>query len=420
MKMRQILVLILVIPGFFVFGYTNHAIAQSYDLLLKDGHVIDPKNGIDARMDVAVKDGVIARVAADIPAADAGRVVDARGLFVTPGLIDIHSHHYHGTVPDRYLSNSFTALPPDGFTFRAGVTTVVDVGGAGWTNFRHFKEQVIDRSQTRVLAFINIVGDGMSGVIPYEQNLNDMDPKMTALVAGQFPEIVGVKLAHYHGHDWEPYRRAVEAGQQAGIPVMIDFGGANPPLPLETLFFDILRPGDILTHAYRGTNNRRQPVVDDDGNLRPRMLEAQERGIIFDVGHGGGSFLYDNAVPATQQGLWPSTISTDLHTGSMNAGMKDMLSVASKFLNLGMPLKDVINASTWKPARVIQREDLGHLSEGAEADIALFSHHEGEFGFMDARGYMLPGNEKLETELTIRAGRVVYDLNGIAAPRWGE
>ncbi len=418
--MRQRLSLLFLLTGFLFFGHTNPAAAQTYDLLLKGGHVIDPKNGIDGRMDIAVKDDIIARVAGDIPAAEAGRVVNAEGLYVTPGFIDIHSHHYYGTVPDRYLSNSFTALPPDGFTFRAGVTTVVDVGGAGWTNFRHFKEQVIDRSETRVLAFINILGDGMSGVIPNEQNLKDMDPKMTALVAGQFSEIVGVKLAHYHGHDWEPYRRAVEAGEQAGIPVMVDFGGAEPVLPLETLFFEIFRPGDILTHSYRGTGNRRQPVVDEDGNLRSRMLEAQERGIIFDVGHGGGSFLYDNAVPATQQGLWPSTISTDLHTGSMNAGMKNMLNVASKFLNLGMPLQDVINASTWKPARVIQREDLGHLSEGAEADITLFRLHTGDFGFMDARGNMLPGDEILETELTLRAGRVVYDLYGIAAPRWGE
>lgn len=416
--MRQIFFPLLLLTSLLICGQVLPGQAQSYELLLKGGHVIDPKNGIDGPMDIAVNDGVVARVASDIPAGEADRVVNAEGMYVTPGVIDIHSHHYYGTVPNRYLSNSFTALPPDGFTFRVGVTTVVDVGGSGWRNFRHFKEQVIDRSRTRVLAFINIIGDGMSG-LP-EQNLNDMDPKMTALVAGQFPEIVGVKLAHYRLHDWEPYRRAVEAGELADIPVMVDFGGADPVLPLETLFFDIFRPGDILTHAYRGTGNRRQPVVDEEGRLRPRMLEAQERGIIFDVGHGGGSFFYDNAVPATQQGLWPSTISTDLHTGSMNAGMKDQLNVMSKFLNLGMPLQEVIKASTWKPAQVIQREDLGHLSEGAVADIAVFRRHEGEYGFMDARGEMLPGNEKLEAELTLRAGRVVWDLNGLTAPLWNE
>ncbi|MCC5908378.1 MAG: amidohydrolase/deacetylase family metallohydrolase [Balneolaceae bacterium] len=408
---------------FFLLCIPLLAHAQQYDLILKGGHLIDPKNEIDSPFDIAVKNGEIARVAENIPAEDAEKVVNIEGYFVTPGLIDIHGHHFFGTEPNAYLSNSFTALAPDGFTFRAGVTTAVDVGGPGWTDFRLFKEQVIDRSQTRILAFINIVGVGMKGVVPYEQNLNDMDPKMTALVANQFPEIVGVKIAHYSGHEWEPYRRTIEAAEAAGIPIMVDFGGADPPLPLEELFFDILRPGDIYTHAYGGgvtAHGGRQSVTDENGILRPRMLEAQEHGIIFDVGHGGGSFFYDVAVPATEQGLWPNTISTDLHTGSMNAGMKDMLNVVSKFLNLGMSLPDVVKASTWKPAQVIQREDLGHLSEGAVADIAVFSLEEGDFGFVDSRGVVKPGTQKLYTELTLREGRVVWDLNGLAAPTWGE
>jgi dihydroorotase len=423
MKVFQILfatLLIAVLTGF----HAGDIQAQSYDLLIKGGHVIDAKNNIDEPMDVAVLDGKIAEVAQDISASEAARVVDATGMYVTPGLIDIHGHHFHGTVPNAYLSNSFTALPPDGFTFRAGVTTAVDVGGPGWTDFRLFKEQVIDRSRTRVLAFINIVGVGMKGVVPYEQNLNDMDPKMTALVANQFSDyIVGVKVAHYSGHEWEPYKRTVEAAEQAGIPIMVDFGGAEPPLPLEELFFDVLRPGDIYTHAYGGGmtgHGGRQSVTDENGVLRPRMLEAQEHGIIFDVGHGGGSFFYEIAIPATEQGLWPNTISTDLHTGSMNDGMKDMLNVVSNMMALGMPIQDAIRASTWAPAQVIQREELGNLDVGTEADIAVFSLREGEFGFLDSRGYVIDGDEKLETELTVRAGRVVYDLNGIAAPRWGE
>jgi dihydroorotase len=392
--------------------------AQEYELLIKGGHVIDPKNEIDGPMDIAINDGTIESVASNISEDSAERVVNAEGLFVTPGLIDMHSHNYYGTEPYRSYSNGFLALPPDGFTFRAGVTTVVDVGGAGWTNFQHFKDQVIDRSQTRVLAFINIVGDGMSGAP--EQNLNDMDPRMTSITANRFSEIVGVKIAHYSGNDWEPYRRTVEAAENAGIPVMVDFGGATPPLPLEELFFDVLRPGDIYTHAYGGGVAVRQAVTDEEGNLRPRMLEAQERGIIFDVGHGGGSFFYSVAVPAMEQGLMPDVISTDIHRGSMNDGMKDMLNVVSKFMNLGMSLQEVIHASAWKPAQVIQREELGHLSEGAGADIAIFRLHEGEFGFLDSRGYLKPGTQKLETELTIRAGRVVWDLNGLAAPLWNE
>jgi dihydroorotase len=405
---------------------TSSVQAQSYDLLIKGGHVIDPANDIDGPMDVAIDDGVIARVASSIDESSADRVVDASGLYVTPGLIDIHGHHFHGTTPNRYLSDSFTALPPDGFTFRAGVTTAVDVGGPGWTNVPQFKEQVIDRSRTRVLTFINIVGDGMSGVVPYEQNLNDMDPKMTALRAQQYSDyVVGVKVAHYSGHEWEPYERAVEAGEEAGIPVMVDFGGADPVLPLEELFHDILRPGDIYTHAYGGGmtgHGGRQSIVDPDNDyqLRPRMREAQERGIIFDIGHGGGSFFYEFAVPATEQGFWPNTISTDLHTGSMNDGMKDQLNVVSNMMALGMPLYEAIKASTWTPAQVIQREELGNLSEGSEADVAVFRLHEGSFGFLDSRGYVLDADQRLETELTLRSGRVVWDLNGIAAPRWGE
>jgi dihydroorotase len=242
---------------------------------------------------VAIADGKIARVADNIPVSGAERLVDAKGLYVTPGLIDIHSHNYYGTEPHSAYSNGFNSLPPDGFTFRAGVTTVVDVGGAGWRNFTHFKEQVIDRSRTRVLSFLNIIGSGMKGVVPVEQNINDMDPKLTALVAQQHPEIVGVKIAHYRGHEWEPYRLAVEAGERADIPVMVDFGGASPPLPLKALLLGGVRPGDIYTHAYGGgsdVHGGRQAVIDENDKLRDGMLEAQRRGIIFDVGHGGGSF----------------------------------------------------------------------------------------------------------------------------------
>lgn len=397
--------------------------AQKYDIIVKGGHVIDPKNNVNEVMDVAISDGRIARVAKRIDTEQGEQIIDAKGMYVTPGLIDMHGHHFHGTVPDRYLSNSFTALAPDGFTFRSGVTTAVDAGGAGWKNFSLFKEQVIDRSKTRVLAFINIVGSGMRGVVPYEQNLNDMDPKMTSLVANRFPEIVGVKIGHYRGQEWEPYDYAVEAGELADIPVMVDLGGTDPALPLDIMFIDVLRPGDILTHMYGGTTSGHGPKegpLDEENYLREHWIEAQDNGLIFDVGHGGGSFFYDIAIPATKQGLWPNTISTDLHTGSMNSGMKTMLSVVSKMMNLGMSLQEVILASTWKPAQVIKREDLGHLSEGAGADIAVFTLHKGEFGFLDSKGHLNPGDSKLETELTIREGKVVWDLNGIASPRWDQ
>ncbi|MEQ9443037.1 MAG: amidohydrolase/deacetylase family metallohydrolase [Cyclobacteriaceae bacterium] len=390
--------------------------AQTYTLLLKGGHVIDAKNNIDGVMDIALQGDSIARVAENIPEDQAEQVVDVSGLYVTPGLIDIHSHNFFGTEPDSYLSNSFTALPPDGFTFRVGVTTVVDVGGAGWKNFLTFKAQTIEHSKTRVLSFLNIVGSGMKGG-PYEQDLSDMDGKMTGMMAQQHPEIVGVKVAHYAGPEWKPVEEAVKAGELANVPVMVDFGGNLPPLPLDTLLLVKLRPGDIFTHTF-GHVPGRIPVVNERGKVRPYVYEAQQRGIIFDVGHGGGSFLFRQAVPAMKEGFRPNTISTDLHTGSMNAGMKSQLNVMSKLLNMDMALAEVIQASTWKPAQVIHREELGHLSEGAVADIAVFDLLEGEYGFIDSGGYRMEGSQKLECELTIRAGKIVYDLNGISRPPW--
>ena len=401
----------------FLLSYGILGNAQKIDILIKGGRVIDPKNNVDAIIDVAILDGKIQRIAENISAENATSVVDATGLLVCPGLIDIHGHHFWGTQEDAYLANSFSSLPPDGFTLRVGVTTVVDAGGAGWRNFRKFKEQTIDKSITRVLAFINIVGSGMAGGA-IEQNLGDMDAKLTAMAAQKYKDhIVGVKLAHYYGPEWLPAERAVAAGEEAGIPVMVDFGGFEEPLSTQTLFMEKLRPGDIFTHCYAHVVGR-EAVVDENGKLRPFILDAQERGIIFDVGHGGGSFLFKQAIPAIEQGMKPNTISTDLHTGSMNAGMKDMLNVMSKFLNMGLPVEEVIEKSTWKPAQVIQRPELGNLDIGAIADISILSLEEGEFGFVDVRGWRLEGTQKLLCELTIKDGKVVYDLNGLSRPSW--
>jgi dihydroorotase len=400
----------------FFFLFTVVLRAQEFTILLKGGHVIDPKNNINEIMDVAIKDNKVVQVAKNIDAKKASQVIDVKGLYVTPGIIDIHSHNFFGTLPDHYLGNGLEALPPDGFTFRAGVTTVVDAGGAGWRTFDAFKRQTIDHSKTRVLSFLNIVGDGMRGGA-YEQDLRDMDTKMTAMVVKQHPEIVGIKVAHYMGGEWDPVDRAVAAGKIANVPVMIDFGGNNPPLSIEELFTKHLRPGDIFTHAFAQLGSR-ESIVDEKGNLRPFVKEAQKRGIIFDVGHGGGSFRFSQAIPALKSGFIPNTISTDIHTGSMNAGMKDQLNVMSKFLNIGMNLQQVIAASTWLPAKVIQREELGHISSGAGADVAVFSLLKGKFGYIDSGGFSFQGTQKLQCELTIRDGKVVYDLNGISRPLW--
>ncbi len=389
--------------------------AQSYNTVIKGGHVIDPKNNIDEIMDIAIKDGKIALVAKNIDPKEAKQVIDAKDLFVTPGIVDMHVHVFYGTRYDQALMDGGSSVSPDAFSFRAGVTTFVDAGSAGWRHFPEFKKQIIDVSQTRVLAFLNIVGEGMRGG-PFEQNIKDMDAHKAADFARSYPkDIVGIKLAHYEGHDWAPTDSTVAAGKQANLPVMIDFGMSDPPLSLEELLMKHLRPGDIFTHCYAYWPKTREAPVDENGKVKPYIFEAQKSGRIFDAGHGGGSFFWRQAVPAIKQGFIADCISSDLHTGSMNGGMKDMCNLMSKFLNMGLSLQDVIFRSTWKPAKVIKRPELGNLSVGTEADVAVFSLVKGNSGFLDITGERLNGTQKLVAELTIRAGRVVWDLNGLAA-----
>ena len=384
-----------------------------YDLLLKGGHVIDPKNGIDVVRDVGIRDGRIAAVQENLPSSSATRTVDAAGLYVTPGLVDIHVHVYAGTgVPHVYYGDN--SVYPDDHSFKACTTTMVDAGSSGAHDFPDFKQRIIDRAKTRVLAFLNIASNGMDSG-PVENDLGSMDADLAAATVKQHRDVlVGIKSAHYRGPEWTPVDRAVQAGRMADVPVMIDFGLFRPERPHSELVLKHLRPGDIYTHTYLD----RVPMLDDQGKVRPYLFEAQKRGIIFDVGHGGGSFVWRHAVPATQQGFYPNSISTDLHIGSMNSGMKDMVNVMSKFLNLKMSLKDVIAAFTWNPAREVRREELGHLSAGAVADIAVLRLETGKFGFMDVEGRAMAGTQRLGCELTILGGKVMYDLNARASIAW--
>ena len=394
--------------------------AQTYDILLKGGHVIDAKNNIDGPMDLAITDGKIAEVKRNIPKEKATRTIDVSGLYVTPGLIDMHAHVFMGNEPGAYIANGATSIMPDGFTFRSGVTTVVDAGSSGWRNFPLFKEQTIDKAKTRVLALLNIVGTGMRSRFE-EQDVTDMNPEMTAYsIQKLYPDIlVGIKAAHYWG-GFTQVDLAVEAGKKAGVPVMVDFGEHNPPNSIEELFMEHLRPGDIFTHTYSNGPKERETIVDENGKLKPLVLKAQQRGIIFDLGHGGGAFTWKQAVPATKQGFKADVVSTDLHTESMNSGMKDLSNVISKFMALGISLPDAISRATWAPAKVINRPDLGHLSVGAEADVAVFNLRKGDFGFLDVRRMRLKGDKKLEAELTLRAGKVVWDMNGLASEEYKE
>lgn len=389
------------------------AAAQSppeFDLLLRGGHVIDPANGIDQVRDVAVKGTRIAQVAAAIPPSSAKRVVDVAGSYVVPGFIDLHAHAY-GT--ELAVSQDDTALP-------TGVTTAVDCGGAGWRTFEDFKETVIDHSVTRILVFLNIVGAGMVGHAA-EDNVDDMDPVATAKKIKQYPSlIVGIKNAHFGKPGWESVRRAVEAGRLSNTPVILD-NHILTKMQRHTRekLLEILRPGDMHTHFY---NDRQVEVIDRfTGKVQPWMFEARKRGVLFDMGHGAGSFLWPVASKAMEQGFPPDTISTDLHKMSILGSKADMPNCISKLMLLGMTLQDAVARSTVNPAKAIgQFPALGTLGEGKGADIAVLKTRTGVFAFRDALNKKRMGREKIECVLTVRDGRIVWDRDGIAFPDWRQ
>ena len=373
-----------------------------FDLLLKGGHVIDPTQNVDGPLDVAVRGNIIADVSRDIPEVRAKKPIDVRGLYVTPGIIDLHVHVFPGRGP---------AVSPDALAVRSGVTTMVDAGSAGWRNFEEFKSTIIDVSKTRILALLNIAGCGMT---VREQDLAEMDPIAAAEMIERYPEdIVGLKSAHYSGAYFESIDHAVHAGRLSRTPVMVDFW-VKATATHEDLLLKHLRPGDMHTHFYA----RQFPLLNEDGQVQDYVWRARERGVLFDVGHGSGSFWFRIAVPAVKQGFVPDSISTDLHKNSALLPAATMDVTMSKFLNMGMTLQDVIMRATANPARQIQRPELGTLSVGAPADVAVFALREGEFGFIDSGGARMRGKRRLDCQMTIRNGEVLWDANGLSRPDW--
>jgi dihydroorotase len=382
-----------------------------YDLLLKGGHVIDAKNQIDAARDVAIKDGRIARVAARIDPAAARKVVDVTGLYVTPGLVDMHVHVFKRNNPPITMNEE--AVQPDAFSFRSGVTTMVDAGSSGWKEFPEFRDRVIKKAKTHVLAFLNIVGAGMG--TGHENEAAEMDPEAAARCAKENADlIVGFKSAHYAGPGWPSVENAVKAGNLAGLPVMVDFGQITSERNIDTLFMDKLRPGDVFTHCFSG---HREEVM-ENGKLNPAMVAGRKRGIIFDIGFGQASFYWYVAVPAYEAGFRPDSISTDLHTNSMNGGMKNIDNVMTDIMGLGSSFADVVRMATWAPAQEIKRPALGNLDVGAEADVAVFRLETGRYGLLDSAGARMPGTQRIVCELTLRKGVTSWDLNGLASEDW--
>lgn len=409
---------------FMILGPQN-ANAQSphYELLLKGGHVIDPANHVDGNFDVAISGGKIAAVDRNISSSEAGKVVDVSGLYVTPGLVDIHTHVGHGGAPlswftpESRVHTEPLGIPAD-LALQSGVTTIVDAGSAGAETFLQEKEEVIDRAKVRVLAFLNIASNGMNGGL--EQAVEQMDVKRCAETIRKYPEIlVGVKTAHYWTDDpwdaahppWAAVDRAEECAQAVGLPVMFDFW-PRPERSYADLILRKMRPGDIHTHVFA----QQFPIILGDGKVNPIMAEARARGVIFDVGHGAGSFWFRNAVPAARQGFIPDSISTDLHTG--NYTVLSMTQVMSKFLTMGVSLNEVVRRSTVNPAHEIHRPELGTLSVGKEADVAVLELLSGKFNYVDCGFARMDGTVKLTARMTVRAGRILYDPSGLSMVQW--
>jgi dihydroorotase len=401
------------------------SLAQSprYDLLLKGGHIIDPANHLDAVMDLAVSGGKIAAIEKDIPASAAGKVVDVSGLYVTPGLIDIHYHVGHGGAPLNWFEPSAREREASlgmfaDLALQSGVTTIVDAGTSGADTFLQTKLEVIDHAKVRVLAFLNIVANGMNGGL--EQTVDQMDVKRCAETINKYPDlIVGVKTAHYWTEapwdgehtPWAAVDRAIACAEATHRPVMYDFW-PRPDRTYADLLLKKARPGDIHTHVFA----QQFPILLPDGKLNPILLEARNRGVIFDVGHGAGSFWFRNAVPAVKQGFVPDSMSTDLHTGNFIILSFD--EVISKFRAMGVPLDDLIKRSTVNPANEIHRPDLGTLSVGKEADIAVLDELHGKFGYIDCGVARMNGNVRIIARMTVRAGHIVYDPSGLSMVEW--
>jgi dihydroorotase len=387
------------------------------DLILAGAHVIDPANDIDEVRDVGIAGDRIVAVEKNLSTEGVGQVIDLSGRYITPGIIDMHGHvatsHHRSTL----------SLDPHVNTFSSGVTTVVDAGTAGWRDITEFIETVIETAKIRVLTYVNIVGKGMGG--EWEHLVADMNPQMAASTALAFSDVVvGIKTAHYWARrpfddehpPWAAVDLAVEAGELCDMPVMVDFYPWLPERPYEELILKHMRPGDIHTHVF----GQHFPVLNAEGIVNDFMFEARERGVIFDIGHGSASFWFRNAAPAYEQGFPPDSISTDLHTNNVNGFVYDMQTTMNKLLAIGMPLREVIYRSTVTPAAEIRRPELGTLSVGAEADVAVFDLEQGDFVFIDCGRAKQRASQRLKCALTIRAGELVYNPSGFTLPDWKE
>ena len=383
---------------------------MSYDLLLTGGHVIDPAQGLDGTADVAFEDGRVAAIGPGLDRARAREIRSAEGRWVVPGLIDLHTHVYHhGTA---------ISVDAERVARASGTTTCVDTGSAGACNMAGFRHHVIERSDVRIFAYVNISLVGIiqgAGLLrlPEAENLDYLDvSQCVAAVRAHREHVVGVKVRVGRSSTGTlgaiPLHLAIRAAEIAGVPVMVHIG-ADPPPRIEDIVGP-LRPGDIVTHCYTPKNN--SPLL-PDGAIRPVYLDARERGVIFDVGHGAGSFGFDTARRMLDQGFPPDVISSDVHVGSIVRPAENVLVTMSKFLCLGMPLVEVVRAATATPARVMGHPELGTLAPGAAGDATLLDIEEGPVTFLDSIGAKLDADRRLRQRGIVLRGRWWDDSAGM-------
>ena len=377
---------------------------KRYDLLVRGGRVVDPSQELDAVRDVAIASGKIARIEANIPANEAREVINAGGKIVTPGLIDIHTHVFPYVGP--------YGIEPDPYCLHRGVTTVVDAGTSGAFSFPAFRRFIIERANTRIRALVHVVSIGMiAGGTPNMGELEDLRycvPKLAVEAANKNRDlIVGFKIRFsrdYTGpNDYEGMKRAREAADEAHLPLMIHIGNAYTPLPR---LLALMKKGDVVTHSFNGHPNG---ILDSSGKLLPEVIEARKRGVLFDVGHGAGSFSFDTMEKCLKQDFLPDTISSDLYSANINGPVFDLVTTLSKFLLLGLSLRQVVERATVNSARVFNfGAEIGTLRPGVEADVSVLELRDGEFIFIDSARKTRTGRQKIEPIVTIRGGKAYY------------
>ncbi len=382
----------------------NGGDGERYDTLVAGGEVVDPGAGLSGRLDVGIAGGKVVAVAPDLDRSRATEVIDANGQYVTPGLVDLHTHVYWGAT--------YWGIEPDPVAARSGVTTWLDVGSAGAYSFPGFRRWIHEASRVRVFALLNLSAIGLIAPTYEFANLAYCDvPLAVSIIEENRDIILGIKARidanTTRGTGIRPLELARELADTVNLPLMVHIGSSPPSMDA---IVDLLRPGDILTHCFRASGDHR--IVTPEQTIRPDIRALHERGLILDIGHGTGSFGFETAEIALREGLPPDVISTDIHQLAVQGPMFDMPTTLSKFLNLGMSLPDVIERATSKPAAAMRRPDLGTLRTGSAADIALFRIEEGAYTFYDAQMQSRPGTRRLVNTLTL--------VDGVPLPRTKE